>query len=138
MDRICSVSECGMFVEAKSMCSKHYYRQKRGQSVEGASQYDKPLIERFFEKVNKTDTCWEWIAFKNPKGYGYFRVDGFVYKAHRWSWEQTNGPIEGDLTIDHVVCQNTSCVNPSHMELVTRSENTVRARAIRRAKKAAL
>ena len=45
--------------------------------------------------------------------------------AHRWSYEHHVGPIPEGLTVDHL-CRNTSCVNPEHMEVVTREENAYR------------
>lgn len=126
---------------ARSMCSKHYWRWKRGQDVDGKSQRDKTLPERFWEKVSKPrgkNACWVWTGSKNSKGYGHFRVatsgSTVVYKAHRWAWEEEHGVISpATLTIDHVVCGNTSCVRTSHMELVTRAENTRRMRARQKA-----
>lgn len=88
---------------------------------------------RFWAKVEKTDDCWLWTGSKNAKGYGHFRVGGFIYKAHRWAWEAEGGlPIPDDLVIDHL-CGTTSCVRPSHLEIVTRAENTRRERAARAA-----
>jgi hypothetical protein len=40
--------------------------EKRGRKKEDAKT-------RFWEKVDKTDSCWNWIAGKG-KGYGYFSV----------------------------------------------------------------
>jgi hypothetical protein len=35
--------------------------------------YSQDIIDRFWKKVEKTDTCWNWTAYKQD-GYGYFRV----------------------------------------------------------------
>lgn len=88
--------------------------------------------ERFWAKVDKSGRCWLWTASKNSKGYGYFgltRVDGKnkIVKAHRWSWEQWYGPIPEDKVLDHVVCDNPSCVKPTHMALRTSGQNTLRS-----------
>jgi hypothetical protein len=45
--------------------------------------------------------------------------------AHRWSWEKVNGSVPDDLHIDHL-CRNRACVNPAHLEPVTRRENILR------------
>ena len=45
--------------------------------------------------------------------------------AHRWSYEYFVGSIPKDLTIDHL-CRNTLCVNPKHLDPVTRKENILR------------
>ena len=97
------------------------------------TQYEKSVEQRFWEKVEKTETCWLWTGFKERKGYGYFRDGDFVWKAHRYAYELLVGPIPDGATIDHAVCGNTSCVNPAHLEPVSRAENTRRARAKRSA-----
>lgn len=86
---------------------------------------------RFWNKVDiKQDGCWLWLASCNKYGYGAFRKNGKYIGAHVFAYELFNGKIEGDLCIDHL-CKNRKCVNPSHMELVTRGENTRRGMADR-------
>lgn len=46
--------------------------------------------------------------------------------AHRWSYEFHVGPIPEGLDLDHL-CRNRGCVNPDHLEPVTREENIRRA-----------
>ena len=42
------------------------------------------IPERFWSKVNKTDTCWLWIASTDHGGYGRFFVSGKKFdSAHR-------------------------------------------------------
>jgi len=85
----------------------------------------KTVEERFWEKVRKSDGCWEWIAYTNPDGYGHFRVDGRIVRAHRWAYEHLVGPIPSGLDLDHR-CRVRHCVNPAHLEPVTRKENILR------------
>lgn len=85
-----------------------------------------PVNVRFFEKVEQTDTCWNWTAAKDEKGYGLFRTGGaqkHMSRAHRFSYELHVAPIPAGLLIDHI-CHNTSCVNPSHLRVVTNKQNT--------------
>ena len=84
-------------------------------------------IERFWAKVDKPDNggCWNWLGYRNEKGYGYFYYRGHDIRAHRFSYELASGAIPDGLEIDHL-CRNTSCVNPAHLDVVTRSENTLR------------
>ena len=44
---------------------------------------------------------------------------------HRKVWEEARGPIPEGMTIDHL-CMQKTCINPDHMEVVTRSENSRR------------
>ena len=84
----------------------------------------KSFTDRFWSKVEKGPSCWEWTA-SMCNGYGYFRLDGRKERSHRVSWELKNGKIPEGLVIDHL-CRNTSCVNPDHMEVVTQIENIKR------------
>jgi hypothetical protein len=86
----------------------------------------RPMEERFWEKVRKSDQCWEWIASKTRNGYGFFhrggRVDRKPIRAHRLSWELHNGPIPDGLWVLHK-CDNPCCVRPDHLFIGTRSDN---------------
>jgi hypothetical protein len=77
--------------------------------------------QRFWAKVDVGD-CWHWLASVTPDGYGHFRLNGRIAKAHRVAWEFLVGPIPAGLTLDHL-CRNRSCVNPDHLEPVDRREN---------------
>ena len=90
-------------------------------------------IKRFWEKVEKTDDCWNWKAYVKPNGYGTFGIGGrknhkTVY-AHRYSFELLKGPIKEGLEIDHL-CKNRKCVNPKHLEQVTSRENLSRSNCL--------
>ncbi len=86
----------------------------------------KPPAERFWTKVEKTETCWLWTAAKASKqGHGKFMVQGKNWKAHRWAYEALVGPIPKGLTLDHL-CRVPACVNPAHLEPVTLAENVRR------------
>lgn len=89
----------------------------------------KTLEQRFWEKVNKTETCWIWTASKDAAGYGFFRVESSssMRKAHRVAWELTFGSIpyrrEFHGTVVMHTCDMPSCVRPSHLTLGTQKEN---------------
>jgi HNH endonuclease len=74
-------------------------------------------------RIGSTEECWPWTAATCPKGYGLWSHKGKTRRAHRVAWILTNGPIPGDLSIDHM-CRNTGCSNPVHLRLLTRSENS--------------
>jgi uncharacterized protein YqfB (UPF0267 family) len=58
-------------------------------------------------------------------------MKGTVRVVHRYVYEKLVGPIEldgvDDVTIDHLCKGHRNCQNINHMELVSRSENSIRA-----------
>lgn len=89
-----------------------------------ARRRKRPLAERFWEKVDKSGDCWEWLGSR-VWGYGQFHVSEpkrTSLKAHRFAYELAVGPIPEGLIIDHM-CHNKGCVNPSHLRPVTDKQN---------------
>lgn len=86
----------------------------------------KPALDRFLAKVDRSeDGCWRWTGSLRA-GYGLFRdEDGRITGAHRWYYEHANGAVPEPLVLDHL-CRNRECVNPAHLEPVTRKENALR------------
>lgn len=97
----------------------------------------KPVIERFFDKiqVDSITGCWNWIGAKAGAGYGIFfmrTVNGkmrYVY-VHRFSWEYHHTEqIPENREPDHL-CNNKGCANPEHLRIVTHRENVLRGNSI--------
>lgn len=81
--------------------------------------------KHFWERVNKTDTCWLWTGPQQGLGYGQASLNRKPTLVHRMSWKLINGPIPEGLVLDHL-CRVRHCVNPEHMEPVTMRENILR------------
>lgn len=82
-------------------------------------------VAAFESKVDRSKPCWVWTGWCDPNGYGQFFDGARVVGAHRFAYELWVGPIPAELVLDHL-CRNPSCVNPAHLEAVTRSENALR------------
>lgn len=69
--------------------------------------------------------CWLWTK-GTRNGYGvHLCASGEAKPAHRLAYEIATGPIAEGMVIDHL-CGEKLCVNPRHLEQVTRAENTRR------------
>src|SRR5262245_8278591 len=84
-------------------------------------------LERFEEKFipEPNSGCWLWIGALNDKGYGHFHIQSKPRRAmyaHRFAWEQYNGPIPAGLDVCHR-CDVPCCVNPEHLFLGTHDDN---------------
>lgn len=96
-----------------------------------ANRLGRAPLDRFNEKYVVEGDCWRWIGADTGKGhklrYGIFYDSASRRRmlAHRWSYQQFVGPIPAGLEIDHA-CRNPLCVNPAHLEPVTRRVNVMR------------
>lgn len=91
------------------------------------------LEQRFMRHVyaDPNTGCWLWGGANDGReGYGNLRDDeGRLVKAHRISHQLFKGEIPIGHEIDHR-CKFPCCVNPDHIEAVTRQENMRRASKI--------
>lgn len=76
------------------------------------------------------DGCWEWLGGKTW-GYGTWTVGMQRLGVHRITYALLVGPIPDGLDIHHS-CHNRGCVNPSHLELLTKSQHMVAHKSGRR------
>ena len=83
-------------------------------------------MERFWNKVNKTKTCWLWTG-STTLGYGKLKIAEATVLAHRRAYQDAKGPIPAGHVIDHL-CGVKNCVNPDHLEAVEHSENVRRGK----------
>lgn len=84
---------------------------------------------RFASKIEpQPDGCWLWTASCGRGGYGQVWHGGTMARAHRVVYLLVTGsPIPDGLELDHL-CRVRHCVNPEHLEPVTRQENQRRRR----------
>jgi hypothetical protein len=88
-------------------------------------EFSEKALQSFWNRVERTESCWLWRGAFNTGGYGVLKMDKRMRIAHRVSWELLVGPIPDGLTIDHL-CKVRACINPAHLEPVTSGENALR------------
>lgn len=122
-----SCTICGAKHYAHGWCKSHYGRWWRYGNPNHVPR--RPSTEeRFWSKVTRTDTCWLWEG-SSRNGYGLFSWgsgrEQNTTGAHRYAYQLERGEIPEELVIDHL-CRVPLCVNPDHLEPVTRGENVLR------------
>lgn len=87
---------------------------------------DTRLPPRFWTKVEaNAGGCWLWIASLDSKGYGHVWWNGRTRGACRVAYEILVADVPIGLDLDHL-CRVRNCVNPAHLEPVTRQVNVLR------------
>lgn len=83
------------------------------------------LIERYISPEPNSG-CWLWTGALS-EGYGHTKVtnNGKQLSAHTTVYRLLRGPICEGFEPDHL-CRVRCCVNPDHIEPVTKKENTMR------------
>jgi len=87
------------------------------------------VMGRLLARIDASGDCWLWTGAKSggPRGgYGQLVIMGKQHNASKVLWELLyDVQLGADIVLDHL-CQNRPCVNPAHLEPVTRVENVRR------------
>jgi len=85
--------------------------------------------------------CIQSRGYRNDKGYAPISLGQRIEYAHRIAYLLHVGPLQPWLVIDHLchnedltcpggsTCLHRGCIEPTHLEAVTNSENILRGRA---------
>lgn len=122
---LCAEPGCPETPVARTFCGPHYKVHARRNDLPPKVGNLPNGPAEFWSRVEKTSTCWLWRGSISRYGYGQFMSARKSWRAHRYVWELTRGPIPQGLVLDHL-CRNRSCVNPDHLEVVTNRENVRR------------
>lgn len=71
--------------------------------------------DRFWEKVQAGDGCWEWTGATQGGGYGILRHKGRNLAAHRMILSWFAGRELGRWEFACHRCDNPPCVRPDHL-----------------------
>lgn len=118
-------AECTSSRLRLGMCERHYRRFKASGSTAN------PRIDNLRRYLVDEAGCWIWQGALWSNGYGKPSVEIHGTRlAHRAFYLEHVGPVPDGLDLDHL-CRVRSCVNPEHLEPVTRSVNLTRGVAAR-------
>ena len=81
------------------------------------------------KSVLQENGCRRFGKYIAPNGYGKISFQGKGDYAHRVSYILFVGPIPEGLEPDHK-CRNRACINPDHLEAVTRRVNLLRGETL--------
>lgn len=83
-----------------------------------------PAPIRFVRLVDMLgdNECWPWLGARSGGRYGNFRMPSRAVAAHRFAYELWKGPILDGNVIMHA-CDNTICMNPTHLSQGTMADN---------------
>jgi predicted XRE-type DNA-binding protein len=118
---ICTVPGCGAWRKEHGLCNKHSLRKKRNGSEFIVKRIYINTENIFWEKINKTAECWNWMGPVGSRGYGRFQ-NKYEPTAHRYSYLLAFGSISDGMCVLHH-CDNRLYVNPKHMFLGTKDDN---------------
>jgi len=80
---------------------------------------------RWQQRIRQRQGCWLWTG-ATRHGYAAIWWGGKVRIGHRLLYQLAHGRVPKHMTLDHL-CRRTTCVNPAHLEVVSRVENLRRA-----------
>lgn len=117
--RVGECADCATTAElaGRGLCSVCYVKHRYYGTLENFARSKLPVQERVAQFIAKygLDQCWPSPRKPDKDGYG----------GHQLFYQTVVGPVPEGLELDHL-CRNRICVNPKHLEPVTREVNELR------------
>jgi len=109
------------------------WNEKRRAAIVALYGAEPTTLEQFLARhvhPEPNTNCWLWIGFRNQSGYGqlsrpFLRFARFS-AAHRVVFEAVTGHVLPAAIELHHCCRLRCCVNPAHLEPLTRSAHLQR------------
>lgn len=122
----CLFNECNKErTSSRGLCSGHEMQARRGKDLTPLKT-EETLKERIERKCQlNTNGCLIWNGHVDTAGYPNVKWQNKNYLVHRAYYKIMVSDIKKHDTLDHL-CRNKLCINPKHLEPVSRSENIKR------------
>lgn len=86
------------------------------------------LIDRYIDRCEENSNgCLIWHGATSGWGYPVANINGrgtFTY-LHKYVYEQTSGIVPDGFVVDHK-CNNTRCLNPDHLQTISKGLNKIK------------
>lgn len=113
--------QCGQQFNSKSGRAQ-YCTQRCSGIASNLNRTRRPIEDRFWENVEKTDYCWLWTGTLSTPGYGMLSINGHYQNASRIAWELYHGETPGKKHVLHR-CDNPRCVRGDHLFIGSHQDN---------------
>ena len=82
------------------------------------------LVEKLLNNVVINENgCWIWTGREMNSGYGIIHIARQAWSAHRAAYRVFNGGIPTGVCVLHS-CDVKRCINPAHLFLGTKQDNS--------------
>lgn len=139
----CEAVSCKAMAKKLKWCTKHYQRFiKHGDpNIETRLSPNRdPYDDLVRRGITRNGECLLSNASEFSNGYRFTRVQQKTYLMHRVSYKKWHGSIPEGLVVDHMchneaaergecqggkACFHKACVNPAHLRVISRRDNTL-------------